>query len=100
MRRLARWQGADPDRLRALRSQGQPKDTCSEGADKRAAKALVLGLDYEYKQVATRKLWPKSVLWGRCFPREGRFRTDSGAIRSLSRVSACRVQYLPSGDLR
>ena len=89
-----------PGRPEGPRSQRQPKPACSEGADKRAAKALVLGLDYEYKQVAKRKLWLKSVLRGRCFPGEGRFRTDSGAIRSLSRVSACRVQYLPSGDLR
>ena len=57
-----------PGRPEGPRSQRQPKPACSEGADKRAAKALVLGLDYEYKQVATRKSWLKSVLWGRCFP--------------------------------
>ena len=53
-----------PGRPEGPRSQRQPKPACSEGADKRAAKALVLGLDYEYKQVATRKLWLKSVLLG------------------------------------
>ena len=74
-----------PGRPEGPRSQRQPKPACSEGADKRAAKALVLGLDYEYKQVATRKLWLNQCSGVDAFPGKADF------AQIQAPYAACRV---------